>query len=135
MTNTFNIEEYLNSLPEDTTTIINISNKRLTSLPDLSRFKNLKTLECSYNQLPSLPKLNDNLTLLYCSNNIICDILNTNDIPKVKKMLIILDKFRHLYYSLKYKQQFRQILWKQIREPKIIKENHPDNLGEMFKDI
>jgi hypothetical protein len=85
--------------------------------------------------LPSLPKLNENLALLRCSNNIIYDILDTNNIPTVKQKLITLNKFKNLYYSLKYKQKFRQILWKQIREPKIIKEYHPDNLGEMFKDI
>lgn len=34
----FNIEEYLNSLPDDVEEI-NVSERRLTYLPDLSRFK------------------------------------------------------------------------------------------------
>ena len=37
----FNIEEYLNSLPNDVEEIY-VIDKRLTYLPDLSRFKNLK---------------------------------------------------------------------------------------------
>jgi hypothetical protein len=41
----FNIEEYLNSLPEDIEEI-DISGKGITYLPDLSRFKKLKILEC-----------------------------------------------------------------------------------------
>ena len=60
------IEYYLNSLPLDTTEI-NVSEKGLTYLPDLSRFKQLTHLYCSYNQLTELPPLNDKLKSLYCS--------------------------------------------------------------------
>ena len=62
------LETYLNSLPEDILTI-NISNKGITSLPDLTRFKNLETLYCYDNQLTLLPTLPPNLKTLYCSNN------------------------------------------------------------------
>ena len=54
MTNT--IETYLNSLSEDILEL-NISSKNIKSLPDLTRFKNLKTLNCSNNKLTSLPTL------------------------------------------------------------------------------
>ena len=64
----FNIESYLNSLPEDTTTI-NISCKNLPYIPSLSRFKNLEILYCYNNQITSLPHLNENLKFLDCSNN------------------------------------------------------------------
>jgi Leucine-rich repeat (LRR) protein len=64
----FNIEEYLNSLPDDTTNI-NIFGKYVKYLPDLSRFKNLIYLNCSNNQLTSLPVLNENLKELSCSDN------------------------------------------------------------------
>jgi Leucine-rich repeat (LRR) protein len=64
----FNIEEYLNLLPLDTTEI-NVSRKGLTYLPDLSRFKQLTHLYCSDNQLTWLPHLNNNLTHLNCSSN------------------------------------------------------------------
>jgi Leucine-rich repeat (LRR) protein len=53
---TTEIKSYLNSLSEDILTL-NISNKGIKSLPDLTRFKNLKTLKCSNNQLTSLPTL------------------------------------------------------------------------------
>jgi len=84
----FNIEDYINSLPLDTTSI-DVIHKGLTYLPDLSRFKQLiylycsdnlltelpplnntlKVLECSLNQLTELPPLNNNLTFLECSYN------------------------------------------------------------------
>ena len=64
----FNIEEYLNLLPLDTTEI-DVSRRGLTYLPDLSRFKQLTHLNCSYNYLRELPPLNNKLTHLYCSDN------------------------------------------------------------------
>ena len=62
------IETYLNSLPKNVLTI-DISCKGLTSLPDLTRFKNLQELYCTNNKLTSLPTLPQNLTKLYCSKN------------------------------------------------------------------
>jgi hypothetical protein len=41
-----------------------------------------------------------------------------------------LNKFRHLYYSLKFKKPLRYLLWKKIREPKIMKKYHPSYLIE-----
>jgi len=75
----FNIEEYLNSLPLNTTEII-VSSRGLTYLPDLSRFKELTHLYCSHNQLTELPPLNNTLTLLYCSYNQLTELppLNNN---------------------------------------------------------
>jgi len=46
---------------------------------------------------------------------------------KIKKIKT-LNKFRYNYYCLKLKKKFRDILWKNIREPKIIKKYSPQNL-------
>jgi len=46
----FDIETYLNSLPDDTKHI-DLSKRGLTYLPDLFRFTFLKYLNCSYNEL------------------------------------------------------------------------------------
>ena len=75
----FNIEDYLNSLPLDRTKI-NVSNKCLTYLPDLSRFKQLRHLNCSFNKLTWLPPLNNNLKHLICSDNKLTSLppLNNN---------------------------------------------------------
>jgi Leucine-rich repeat (LRR) protein len=72
---------YLNSLDSNVTEII-ISSQGLTQLPDLSRFTNLTHLYCSYNELTSLPTLNDNLIFLKCDNNPnpICEIIGFNNI-------------------------------------------------------
>ena len=64
----FKIENYLNSLPENIS-IINISGKDLEYIPDLSRFTNLKELNCSFNLLKELPRLNDTIEVLYCHKN------------------------------------------------------------------
>jgi hypothetical protein len=74
---TTEIETYLNSLSYDTL-IIDISGGDINSLPDLTRFKNLEILRCSYNKLTSLPTLPQNLKILHCSNNqlIICYCVN-----------------------------------------------------------
>ena len=75
----FNIEDYLNSLPLDTTNI-DVSGKGLTYLPDLSRFKQLSKLYCSDNQLTGLPPLNNNLKCLVCDYNQLTELppLNNN---------------------------------------------------------
>ena len=65
------IETYLNSLPNDILTL-NISmsfDKCITSLPDLTRFQNLQSLNCYNTQLTSLPNLPKSLKILYCVKN------------------------------------------------------------------
>ena len=74
----FNIEDYLNSLPLSTTEI-DVSNKGLTYLPDLSRFKQLTLLICSYNRLRQLPPLNDTLKQLDCFHNFLTELPTLNN--------------------------------------------------------
>jgi len=62
------IERYLNSLSEDILTL-DITSMGIKSLPDLTRFKNLEKLDCSHNQLTSLPTLPQYLKILICDNN------------------------------------------------------------------
>lgn len=170
---TFNIESYLNSLPDDIKSI-DVSEHNLNYLPSLSRFKNLEILYCSrnnlislpplpenlkrlfcntnklislpplpkkleilycfYNQLTSLPSLNEELEELYCENNPISEIINGNNIGVIKKQIQTINNFRHLHYSLKFKKQFRHLLWVKVREPKIMKKYHPDYLLENLQE-
>ena len=146
---TFNIESYLNSLPDDIKSIY-VSEQNLNYLPCLSRFKNLEILYCSHNNLTSLPPLPDNLKklycnankltslphlpkkleILYCDKNPISEIISGNNIGVIKKQIQTLNNFRCFYYSLKFKKQFRHLLWVKIREPKIMEKYHPDYLIE-----
>ena len=64
----FNIEEYLTSLPEDIK-MINISNKGLTYIPSLDKFKKLEYLDCSDNQIIQLDNLPNSLKILDCYCN------------------------------------------------------------------
>ena len=185
----FNIEAYLDSLPEDIEKI-DIRSRNLTYIPSLERFKklqilccgnnqlaslpplnknlerlycsknhltflpqlneNLKELYCDNNQLTSLPPLNENLERLYCSNNCLTflpplneklerlyckgnpinEIIKENVLRDKKKQIQIINIFRYLYYSLKFKKRFLDLLWMKIREPKIRKKYHPSNLME-----
>jgi hypothetical protein len=233
----FDIVSYLNSLP-DNIKFIDISNKGITYLPDLTRFKNLKALSCFHNKLKSLPTLPENLKYLSCFNNeltylpylpenleilhcdnneltclpklpkkiyqlhcynnpltclpdlpenlkylccynngltylptlpdnlyslnchnnqIIClpnipenleilyfwdtpiynliyEKINNNNLFAIKQKIRILNNFRYLYYSLKFKNRFKKLLWETIREPKIIKKYHPDYLIEHLQE-
>ena len=234
----FNIETYLNSLP-DYTTVINISDKNVCYLPDISRFTlleilycdnnylislpplppNLRLLSCLRNKLRSLPPLPQSLEYLFCSYNpftylpplpqnllnLYCDKTGLNSLPVLPPNLLQLycvgnnltslpklpstlknlycshnkltsmpelpesiicfayyfnpiwenqrqiiqqshtpydqssilitikqintyNSFRYVYYSLKFKNHFRNWLWEKVRKPKIEQKYHPINL-------
>ncbi len=80
----FKIEEYLNSLPLDIEHI-DVSNKGLTYLPDLQKFKNLKTLICAHNKITWIPPLNNSLIKLVCVYN------NIKELPCLNENLKILN--------------------------------------------
>ena len=42
-------------------------------------------------------------------------------------------RFREVFYTLKFKQRFRFILWEKVRLPKIQNKYHPDNLNKMLE--
>ena len=145
MTNT--IETYLDSLSEDISILninfkklltLNMISKGIKSLPDLTRFKNLIELNCSDNKLTSLPNLPQTLITLNCSYNPIYKIVNSPfsfyDTIKIIKNIKILNNFRHLYYSLKFKKQLRKWLWEKVREPNIKKMYNPTYLIENLKE-
>jgi len=68
MTSSIEINRYLNSLFE-TVSNIDVGFWNIKSLPDLTRFKNLKKINCYYNELTSLPTLPQNLQELHCYDN------------------------------------------------------------------
>lgn len=63
----FNIETYLESKIDSTE--IDIQSENISELPSLINFKNLRVLNCSNNNLTSLPELPENLQELHCRNN------------------------------------------------------------------
>ena len=62
------IQTYVDKLPSNTE-VINLSGNDLVFVPDLSRFKKLKELNVSNNQLLLLPELNESLEKVDCSHN------------------------------------------------------------------
>jgi len=78
------IQKYLDSLPNDTKDI-RINNLNLQTFPNLSRFFNLKILDCSNNQFKFLPELSSNIIALNCSDN------QLTSLPELPSKLVILN--------------------------------------------
>ncbi len=127
---------------------------RLNHLPKMTQ---LKTLICDYNQLDHLPQMPELHTLLCannhlnffpdlpkldflnCSSNPVSDIFPNNEYSiQIKnndtllEPLRILNRFRELYFTLKFKHHFRDWLWEYVRKPKIESMYHPSKLNELL---
>ena len=146
----FDIETYLNSLPNDTHSI-DLSLRGLKYLPDLSKFKNLQylncahnnltylpplkyliELNCSYNNLTSLPPLRDKMILIFNYNPIYSLLYYNFKYYYMCELNMIIKKiniFRNIYYQLKFKKHFIKWLWKS-RERYIAEKYHPKYLLE-----
>ena len=109
------------------------SNNRLTQLPMLN--ENLKRLYCSNNKLNSFPLINDALRICHCNDNPIFDNINSFDIDIIRYKVNKIYNFKHLYFSLKFKNQFRDWLWVRIREPKIKELYSPKNLNILLDNM
>ena len=145
----------LSSLPTLPQTLEELycSDNKLTYLPNLPQ--NLVKLECCNNQLSSLPNLPQNLKKLFCFdnkltylpilpekilyviywNNPVCTILDNdnNSLMLIKEKIKIVNNFRHLNYSLRFKKKFIKWLWKS-REKQIMEKYHPKYLLENLDD-
>ena len=123
----------LPNLPKSLKKIYCALNK-FTYLPNLTCIENLEELYCYNNNLTSLPNLPQNIKIVRCFNNPICNIVDGSSLSQIKQNVEIVNKFRHLYYCLKYKKQFRKWLWEKIREPKIMRTFNPLYLIDNLKD-
>ena len=123
----------LPSLPHNLKKIYCALNK-FTYLPNLTCIENLEELYCYNNNLTSLPNLPQNLKIVRCFNTPICNIVDGSSLSQIKQNVQIVNNFRHLYYCLKFKKQFRKWLWEKIREPKIMRTFNPLYLIDNLKD-
>jgi Leucine-rich repeat (LRR) protein len=126
----------LTSLPNLPPNLIYLScyNNQLTSLPNLP--PTLTRLICFDNKLTILPNLPPTLISLGCSGNQLIYLYDSKiyTIQQIQQHSQILSNFKHLYYSLRFKVPFRDLLWKRVREPNAMRTFHPnyllDNLTE-----
>jgi hypothetical protein len=92
-------------------------------LTSLQLNANLQVLCSSYNLLTSL-QLNDNLQRIGYNHTPIYEIIKSDEIDIINRKIRVLNQFRYLYYCLKFKKRFMNLLWVKIREPKIREKYH-----------
>jgi hypothetical protein len=76
-------------------------------------------LDCRYNLLPFDHEKNMTNMMKY--------------IIQMRNITNRIIRFKELFYTLKYKKRFRDLLWVRIREPKIRNKYHPDNLIKLLE--
>jgi Leucine-rich repeat (LRR) protein len=131
----YNNITYLQELPNSLIFLV-CDNNKLTHLQELPN--SLTQLNCGNNQLTTLQKLPNNLKYLNCNNTIIDEIidvvknssLHKNEFNKINKKLYILNKFRELYFALKFKKQFYKLY-----ETVVMKRYHPSNLIKLLENV
>jgi len=100
--------------------ILHCGNNQLTSL---RLNEKIEILHCQFNKLTILPIFDEKLIICFYYRNPICEIINPYDkiinCKQINQKLRLLNQFRYLYYCLKFKKRFRDLLWVKIREPKI----------------
>jgi hypothetical protein len=60
---------------------------------------------------------------------------NVNQTFLLREKIQRLHHFRSLFYTLKYKDRFRDFLWDKIRRPKIEAKYHPSNLQKLIDEL
>ena len=98
--------------------------------------KTIKKLCCDNTQVIELSELHEiRFEHLSCYNTPLIHLTNSFCINKLNKVSNIIRKFKFLFYSLKYKNKLRDILWINIREKKIKELYSPANLNKLIENI
>lgn len=135
-------------------------NRRLSRLPRIP--ESLVELQCTQCRIASLPRLPEGLRYLGVADNPIGCMENIPtgleyrialDSPlgqviaprmsqfdavlwrqELRRNLQTLNRFRELYYTMKYKRQFWRWMWNKSRIARIERDNHPDRLRERLEE-
>lgn len=117
--------EILSQFTENTT-IIDITNKNIVGILDLSKFTQLSKLDCSYNLITQLIDLPPSLKCLYCHNN------NINRLIDIPTGLLLFkwhsNPVEELKYPLKTKIDFNLDLFENNLKKIILTPNYSDDL-------
>jgi hypothetical protein len=125
--------KHINYFPNESK-FIYLSFNNLKSLPTIP--KNVVELSCSDNKLISMPEIKSNITFL----NFECEVFgiykgNNPENYKIINQINTINQFKSTYYHLLCKKKLRKWLWKRVREPKIQRMYHPDNLKKILDNI
>lgn len=149
------------SLPLSLHALLCDSNPRLSSLPPLPpSLIRLSLRHCNISRIPRLPDriicLDVSHSPVFQMENLPPSLVDPRDIMDAPIGAILhptfttdmkctelielrrsnlqkLNRFRELYYTLKYKSRFWDLLWVKVRMPKIERANHPDLLQEALE--
>jgi hypothetical protein len=72
--------------------------------------------------------LPENVRIIKYYDNPIFDIIPYENMDRMKAKIKIWNRFRELFYTLKYKSRFRSWLWEKVRLQKIKNQFHPSHL-------
>lgn len=133
---------------------VNVNKNQLKELPPFPA--TLRECWCDKNQLQTLPPFPDSLQRLAAEYNpitllpwippsceyvlveytVIFDVFCREQTcaVEIKRRLNLVARFRELYYLLKYKRRWLDLLWLQVRLPKIMRDNHPDRLRQALTE-
>jgi len=115
---------------------INISYNYLTELPLIP--ENVEELFCLHNKLIMMSQIKSSRINYLAFNSEVNGFINTDYTERINrsvKNINIINKFKSTYYHLLCKKRLRQILWENIREPKIKNMYHPDKLYKIIKNV
>lgn len=152
----------LQSLPRLPATLrhLDCDETLITELPQLPDGLEILTL-CRNHHLTALPVIPDTVHLLYLMDTNVWSMKNIPvnhchiqmegtpiyeeilkytddeddlvDVAVLRARLQTLNRFRELYYALRFKQKFRDFLWMRVRLPRIERANHPDELKRVLR--
>lgn len=123
----YNFVEEFPALPNSIKMLNSVDNK-LTKLPIIP--DSLQYISVSHNPYTKMPFLNEYLYKNQIYPNVYPNVVSSD---LLRRYVNGFYKFAHLFYSLKYKKQFRRWLWEKVREPIIKKRLSPERLNSLIE--
>lgn len=115
--------------------ILHVNCNYLTELPDI---RQLETLSCAGNSLSWLPEIGDLSVLHSYANDNMPEVFHhdgdiyPDTISRMNSASRVLDKFRDVFWAMKFKKRFRDWLWIRVRQPAMLEKYRPSNFAERF---
>ena len=83
---------------------LDLSNKQLNELPDLSKYTNLEILNCNNNNLTNLYNLPQSLKVLYCSENKLTDLTRIGRLSNLEILKCKNNNIKYIHTHIAFTQ-------------------------------